>query len=371
MFRLSLFDEFRHSGSRSESGIMLRGHVLTSLTAIFGSTPEKPDNSSDKLRDLYWNRAELKKEFANLREEQFRLQDRIKQKDGAAARLQQKIDHLENLLLNPEWVYNVIIHYQFRSLNQQCTSKLAKFAEQLKQQREKRMNNHLLVDWNGRRASEMAAVEKSIGEQRLQVQLFEDQLQYERHKLTSMSGLLKIFRRRSIAKNLENLTTSIESAQLQEHDLLLELDRIQSRPPPETKGLDIATKRLINYMILAFSQQLYLHYSENDLAGMAKEAGDKSVGAIKYGSKAECDKLLARIIRRVESYEKIADFADVLQQRAKLIADKALFRNDDDAVPVPGTVTTLFVIDAGGAVTRQEANLLGENYWGLSKVLSR
>jgi hypothetical protein len=50
---------------------------LTSLTAIFGSSAEKPDDNeqeSEKLLNLYWNRAELKKEFAELRNEKFRLQ---------------------------------------------------------------------------------------------------------------------------------------------------------------------------------------------------------------------------------------------------------------------------------------------------------
>jgi hypothetical protein len=48
-----------------------------------------------------------------------------------------------------------------------------------------------------------------------------------------------------------------------------------------------------------------------------------------------------------------------------------LFRTEGDAVPVAGTVTTVFDIDSNGDVSRSEANLLGENYWGIAKVLSR
>lgn len=44
---------------------------MSSLTAIFGSSEEKePD--SEKLMDLYWNRAELKKDFAGLRKSTLR-----------------------------------------------------------------------------------------------------------------------------------------------------------------------------------------------------------------------------------------------------------------------------------------------------------
>jgi hypothetical protein len=104
---------------------------------------------------------------------------------------------------------------------------------------------------------------------------------------------------------------------------------------------------------------------------MAKEAGDKSVGAINYGGKKNCDELVARVDKRLRKFEKLSDFADILQQRAKLIAEKALFRSDSDAVPTSGSVATIFDISRRGVVREKETNLLGENYWNLSEILSR
>jgi len=345
--------------------------MVTSLTAIFGSTPEKPEEESEKLLNLYWNRAELKKEFAGLRKEQFRLQDLVKQHEGATLRVQQKLDHLEHLLLDPEWVYNVVVYYQFRALNLRCQSKIEKFAEQLKQQREQRLHSQQVDQWNQRRAKEAAAVERQIGEQRMEVQLLEDQLQHERHRLATMGSLIKLFRGRSLTRSLDEIAASIDAAQQNEEALLLQFDEIQNRLPPDTQGLDIPTKRMINFMILSFAQQLYLHFSDQDLAGMAKEAGDKSVGAIKYGGKKNCDELIARIEKRLDKFEKLSDFADILQQRAKLIAERAQFRSDSDAVPTSGTVATVFDISRRGSIKEIDASLLGENYWKLSEILSR
>jgi len=344
---------------------------VTSLTAIFGNSDEKPEEESEKLLQLYWNRAELKKEFAGLRNEQYRLQERVKQQEGSTARVQQKLDHLERLLLDPEWVYNVIIYYQLKQLNLRCQSKLEKFSEQLKQQREQRQHNRLVGNWNERRAQEAAGIERQIVEQRMQVQMLEDQLQAERHRLVTMSGFLKIFRRRSVTAILDNLAETIESAQLQEEELLLHYDEIQNRVPPDTEGLDIATKRLINFTILAFAQQLFLHFDEDGIAGMAKEAAEKSVGAINYGGKKECDVIVGRVQKLADSFDNVSDFADVLQQRAKLIAEMAQFRSNDDAVPVSRTVSTLFAISRKGVVKESDANLLGDNYWNLSNIISR
>ena len=343
---------------------------MSSLTAIFGSSPEKPEEESEKLLNLYWNRAELKKEFARLREEQYQLKDRIKQHEGAVIRVQQKLDHLENLLLDPEWVYNVIVYYQFRALDLRCRSKLEKFAEQLKQQREKRQYNCQIEEWNAQRAEQAAAIESEIGEHRMRVQMLEDRLQGERHRLATMNGLVKLFRRRSVMASLDEIAANIVAAQEVEEQLMLRYDEVMNEVPPDVQGLDIATKRLINLMILAFAQHLYLHFNEDNIADMAKEAIDRSVGAIRYGEKKDCDALLARINKRLEKFDRLSDFADILQHRARLIGEKARFRSDDDAVPTAKSVSTLFVISKQGKVTEQEVDLLGEDYWKISDVLS-
>ena len=353
---------------------MLKGTALTSLTAIFGSSGDKPEENeseSEKLLNLYWNRAELKKEFAELRGEKFRLQDRIKEHEGATARVQQKLDHLENLLLDPEWVHNIVTYFQLRGLNLRCQAKLAKFAEQLKLQREQRQQSQLVDDWNELRCEEGAGVEQQIGEQRVQIQMLEDHLQAERHRLATMSGFLRIFRRRSATASLDSIAGSIDEAQENEEYLLAKLEEIENRQPPDTQGLDVATKRLINHMILSFSQQLYLHLNEDDLGEIAKESGEKSAGGINYGSKDTCDEILERVKNCVDSLEDASDFADVLQRRAGMIAEKAQYRGNDDAVPVSASVSIIYSIDANGVIRESELNLLGENYWNLSQVLSR
>ena len=344
---------------------------MTSLTAIFGRSDDKPQEDSEKLLQLYWNRAELKKEFANLRSEKFRLQELVKEQEGVTARVEQKLEHLERLLLDPEWVYNVIIYYQLQHLNQICKGKLEKFAEQLKQQREKRKHRELLDDWQSRIDARGEAIQREIGEQRLKVQMLEDRLQAEQHRLITMSGFVRFFRKRSVTAALDELAASIDAAHHREEQLMQDYEELQNEPPPETQGLDIAAKRMINFTILAFAQHLYLHFREDGLVGLAKEADDKSVGAINYGGKDECERIVDMVDKQLGRLEKSRDFADVVRQRAMLLAEKAIFRSDTDAVPVSGSVSTVFVIGKQGAVKEIDANLLGEDYWNLAGIVSR
>ena len=205
---------------------------MSSLTAIFGSSEEK-EQDSDKLMDLHWNRAELKKEFAGMRNEQFRLQDKIKQQEGATARLQQKLDHLQDLLIDAEFSHNVVVFYQLRGLGYQCESKLAKFAEQLKQQREQKRHHTLLSDWHEGLREESKQVELELLEIRdLNYQL-EDQLQSEQRRLTTMNAFTRLFRGRSAMKLVDSIATQIETTGHEEIAIRNRLSEIKDRQPPD------------------------------------------------------------------------------------------------------------------------------------------
>jgi hypothetical protein len=151
----------------------------------------------------------------------------------------------------------------------------------------------------------------------------------------------------------------------------LQLDQVRNLEPPDQQGLDIVAKRSINFMILSFQQELYLRYEEDDLSKMAKEASEKTVGAVYYGDRDECDELLELIeVRRAEEHDEV-DLAEVLKKRSRLIAERAKFRHDEDAVPIPKSVTTVYDFEADGGIDTQEISLLGENYFAIARVLSR
>ena len=344
---------------------------MAGLTGIFKAVHEPPEQDNDKLVDLFRNRAELKKEFAALRDEKYRLQDRVKEHRASIERVEQKLNHLESLLLDPEWVHNVVTFYQLRRLAAHCASRLARFAEQLKQQREKRILDGVLEPWRARQERARAEAEAAIGEHRMLVQRLEDQLQAERHRLDMMGGVSRVIKGKALSQAIENIEQSISEAHAREAELMRELEAIESAEPPPNPGLDIAAKRSINFMVLSYAQQLYLQYFEDNIVGLAKEAAEKSVGAVNYGGKADCDEILERLAGAREEAGRAESSSEGLQKRAKLIAEQATFRRDSDSVPVPATVATVFDINANGVVSKIDANLLGENYFALAKVLSR
>lgn len=343
---------------------------MSTLTEIFKGAQEEPQDN-EKLVDLFRNRAELKKEFAALRNEKYQLQDRIKQQQGATARVQQKMEHLENLLLDREWVHNVVTFYQLRRLALHCNARLARFAEELKQQREQRVHGEAIEAWNAECSEKTRALETAIEAQQSQMQLLEGQLQSERNRLAGMGGFSRMVKGKRLSADIADIESQIEVCRAEEFKLRSELANIRTLNPPQQEGLDVAAKRSINFMILSFAQQLYLMFEEDDLASLSKEANEKSVGAINYGTKYECDEILKRIDRRWDTLESVTEYAGIFQQRAKLIANDAVFRHNEDVIPSAGSVATVFQFDENGGVSRKYANILGDNYFAISKVLSR
>jgi hypothetical protein len=325
----------------------------------------------DKLVDLFRNRAELKKEFAALRDEKYKLQDRVKRIAGETARVEQKLDHVENLLLDPDWVLNIAAFYQLRQLARSCAEKLQRFAEQLKQHREKQQHSEVLAVWSRQRREKTAVAERNLGEHRMAMQLLEDQLESERHRLTGMGTIMKWFGRRAVAREIQNIGERIDAGQLQEEKMLKELQSIENMESPSQRSLEVGTKRSINIKILCFAQQLYLQFDDEKLLHLAREASEKGVGTVKYGSNQVCGQILAALERhRRDDQFSVAD-ADMLKKRLMLISQCAEYHGAEDAVPVPASVAKVFAFDAAGEVTETEADILGDNYFSIAKVLSR
>ena len=51
------------------------------------------------------------------------------------------------------------------------------------------------------------------------------------------------------------------------------LEEIMNARPPDHQGLDIPAKRSINLMILAYAQQVFVHFDKDGLAERKKSAG--------------------------------------------------------------------------------------------------
>lgn len=344
---------------------------MASIAALFNTTvTRRPPVDDERVLDLYWNRNELKKEFAVLRRQKYRLTERVKHQQGDIARLEQKYQQLEALLADPAAAGSVLVHYQLRGLGQRCARKVATFAEQIKQQRERKKHNAAVLEWQARIAADTGVLEgelQALGQRRFDMNSEEQSVQ---QSFAEMGAFMRLIRRRGLRSTLTRLRQEAEEVGAREAALQEEIEAIRSTPPPEVRGLVIAEKRLINLMILAYAQQLYLAFEDDELVSLVKEACDLAAGSLQYGDKDACGRLLARAEAASIRLQQGTDAA-LLKRHAALLAEDAAFAGDDHAVPEPGTVACIFRLADGMEQRAGSVDLLGENYWELSAALSR
>lgn len=342
---------------------------MSNLVTLLKSTGDSaPDG--DKLLDLYWNRNELKKEFAELKDENYRLRERIQQQDGAVARIEQKLNHIEELLIDPEWALSILVHYQLRGSGQRLARKLARFAEQLKVSRERKLRDDLLASWQMAVDNDREALERQLAQHESVIIRLDDERRVENRRLAETSRLLRPFRVRAISARIDELNEQIHAEEQAKSSLTLDLQAVDERQEPENSGLDVAAKRSVNCMILAYAQQLFVRFDDDELVGLVKEAGDKSAGAVQYGDKQDCEYVLERLNRSMGRLEESGEPAEQLQRRAVLIHEAAQFESDDHAVPLAGSVAALYRFADDGTVTQGSADLMAGNYWDVLSVLS-
>lgn len=344
---------------------------MSSLSALFGNSQSKSSPEDERLLDLYWNRNELKKEFAGLQNEKFKLTDRIKTQKGDIERLKQKLAHLEQLLVEPEWGRSVFVMYQLRGLGARCTNKIARFAERIKRQQEQKLHGEAVSRWRASVEADASAVRTEILELEEHSQAARDEIGQLESRYQSMGRIMRYVRRGNFRRRIERLNSDIEMLRDRIGENQQGVVEIENRDPPEVAGLSLNARRLINFTILSYAQQLYISFEDDDLVVLVKEACDKSAGAVRYGSEAECQAIVERVRRAESRLARGRDFAAEIQKRARLISEGAAYGDEADAVPLADTVSTLFRFDNLENVQIADANLLGQNYWGLATVMSR
>src|SRR4051812_35394941 len=123
---------------------------------------EKEPGEDTRVMVLFKNRAELKKAYGELEDEIYRLKDRIKQQEGATARVQEMLSTLEQRLGTQESGYPALVFYQLRGLWQFGRELIEQFVVDLARQLEDRERRAHFAEHNRKLFSKRQAVESQL-----------------------------------------------------------------------------------------------------------------------------------------------------------------------------------------------------------------
>ena len=104
--------------------------MATLATQLFSKLDSNAKDEEELLK-LFWNRAELKKELATLRNDIYKLSNQLEQEQAGKLRLQQRYEQLETMLANPDTAAAAQTYYQLRDVWNQCFERLASVSDDL------------------------------------------------------------------------------------------------------------------------------------------------------------------------------------------------------------------------------------------------
>ncbi len=316
--------------------------------------PSQDDEEQQRILQLFRNRAELKKAYVELQDEVHRLKDRLKQQEGATARVRELLEQLEDRLGTIETGYPALVFYQLRRLWRQGSDLLRAFSADLERQHVDREQRRFLAEINQRQFARRQQAEARLREAEAAAAESARSTGALARTVESLSRPWHHFRRRRLQEQLADARKRESAAQAELADARTELERILSEAEVPFPGLSVAARRAVNVSVIAYAEVLAERLARTPLLALSRAAVLRREPSDEYGSRSDCEALMADIARAQAALARRDNLAQDIRARVERIARTVVYRGEDDTVPVPESVA----LPAGGPSTR-DSNLLG------------
>jgi hypothetical protein len=331
----------------------------------------------ERLLRLFWNRAELKREFAKLQRERDRMFDQIRQQEGVTLRTQQRLEQIEGLLADPERAANAAVFYQLRGVWQHARRRLARLSRDLAARQQEQEVQREAARFEEHRQAALVAIENRLApflDRRLAL---EGQLAGVEAELKGLTGFWNFFARRRAEAERVVHQSSLASvhAQIERYEKARRDKLEETSPAPE--GLGVEGRRIVNLSLLALSQELVLHFTTHNVASLARDASLRQVSDVSYGGLPVCRNLSQQIQGVLRSLDRVDDLPARVRRRAAYLRLQAVYRRDNDTVPVaevlediPLALTADDEPHAGNGGSLP-VNVLTDEYWDIYGALMK
>ncbi|HSN72249.1 MAG TPA: hypothetical protein VLT59_12110 [Steroidobacteraceae bacterium] len=334
----------------------------------------KPPVEDERLLELYWNRAELKKAFSNLQGERYALSEELKREQAAALRSKEQLEELEDHLGDPEAGFSAVTYFQLRRLWRDASERLVKFAGELGRQQEERERRRQLIEFDQNRRRKLAAIDRQLLESQSSADTLEAQLKLMQTRYEALAGFWNYFKRRKLAEGMAAQQERWRQAGARVEELNAARAEAVAMQPPEFVTLSVDGRRTVNVATIAFAQYLLSRLADGGLAILARETTVKRVFDVHYGSVDECVRLMAVVRSALEMIAEERDDLSAIKDRTEALRAGATYRSDADSVPLPDSIGVVPLPDA--PVSDLEAtsraggvNVLIDDYWDIYRAL--
>ena len=333
------------------------------------------NNEGDDARlvELFRNRAALKKEFAQLRKENYRLKEMIQDQENAKVGAQQQLDQLEALLAEPLQASNAAVFFQLRGIWDLCRKRLSRLAEELVANQREREHKALVDKFELERRASLDMIDGHIAKAQFGLNETSEKLADIRKRRDQLRGFWNYFKRRALRADADQLDQSLIESTAQLDRFKLARDTKVGEKGPQFEGLSIDGQRKINLALIAIAQELYIHFKHRNISSMSRESSVRKVTDANYGTISECREMNNYIDERLQALKAGQEMVINVRNRALHLEKHAHYRSDTDLVPVASSFAEIPLVfsdvDEPHGKKSMPVNVLADEYWDIFSVL--
>jgi hypothetical protein len=321
----------------------------------------EPDEG--RILHLFRNRIELKKSFSSAQEEIQRLKDRVKQQEGATARVQELLHGLEARLAQPETAYQALVFYQLRELWTLGQSLVQQLVTELETQQIERERRSFFADFNRRQFDRRQGVETSCqGAEEAAMAVRVRVTELERY-LAGLRRFWHYFHRRRVRQALHAASIQSLLAEQALTEARAERTALESEQPNFT-GLSVDARRAINLAAVAYGQVLRERLTRSGLYEATHQAsGRREPVPGEFGERDRCVRMMEEIQAARTQLEERRELLPEVRTRADAFRKFARYRGETDVAP---DAASLAPDDSAAS-----SLVLVEDCWEIYRVLLR
>ena len=266
-----------------------------------------------------------------------RLKDRIKQQEGATARVQEMLQGLEGRLRSPRRRYPTLVFYQLRELWSLGRTLLTQFVAELAAQQEERERRAFFAEHNRQQFDAPA------GHRSQAARGGESCRRRARGGRAARAAACSACGSSGTSSSAARCANGCRTASLQSLLCMQDLetargarDALDAEPTPEFGGLSIDARRAINLATIAYAQLLVrapgAHAAHG--AGTQRRPPRREPPRDDYGDRARCEATMAAIASgRAGCCEQRGTLSPEIKQRSERVRELAKYRSAGDTVP--------------------------------------
>ncbi len=331
------------------------------------------ETDDERLHELFWNRAALKKQFAGLRRENQRLKEQLKKQESVTSRAKKQLEQLETTLTVPEQAANAIVFYQLRGVWYLCHKKLLRMSTEFIAHQREREQKKITDRFEASRRISLESFESHIAKAQQRMADLQQELKAIHDRHDNLRGFWNYFKRRELRTGTGPLRTALSDISDQVAQYTEARQAKEAETAPVMGEVSHSGQRKINLALIAIAQELYLHFASRGISGMAREASVRALADAKYGDISACRALTAHIEERVKKLQDGHDLVANVRNRTQFLGKLANYRDKKDRVPVASSFAQIPLIGPDGfekeAHKSAPVNVLAEEYWDITRVL--